>query len=393
MRTNDPLIAPVLRPGAVIAVEANGDPRQQAFQRALAGQMGNTMQGDVLGKLSDGNFLVRVAGVAARMQLPQGAQAGTPVQLTLVALHPRPTFQVGASGLTSVAHAEPDTPPPAGGGPALPDGDTAAESLAARTPLTRAGEGLAGGTPLTRTAALHASLAPPQAQLAAGGQSADTTLSPAARTISTVLAAAMKADPPLTAVKGQDPLLPQPTPDAPRIAAALQQAMTKSGLFYESHVAEWAQGQRAMTDLSSEPQMVQARAGTPFVATEPATAQFISLQLSSQEQGQVAWHGQLWPGQPMQWQIQKDAPKREHQADGEEASTWQSRLRLRFAQLGELDARIVLDGQRLHVRLRADSEAARARLDEHASRLLEALEAAGTPLASLAIRSTGKVDD
>ncbi len=144
-------------------------------------------------------------------------------------------------------------------------------------------------------------------------------------------------------MKGQDPLLPQPTPDAPRIAAALQQAMTKSGLFYESHVAEWAQGQRAMTDLSSEPQMVQARAGTPFVATEPATAQFISLQLSSQEQGQVAWHGQLWPGQPMQWQIQKDAPKREHQADGEEASTWQSRLRLRFAQLGELDARIVLD--------------------------------------------------
>jgi hypothetical protein len=68
--------------------------------------------------------------------------------------------------------------------------------------------------------------------------------------------------------------------------------------------------------------------------TDPATAQLINLQLNAHEQGRVAWQGQLWPGQDLQWEIERDPPdadgKRSGSGNGESASTWQSSLRLRF---------------------------------------------------------------
>ena len=49
-------------------------------------------------------------------------------------------------------------------------------------------------------------------------------------------------------------------------------------------------------------------------------------------------------------------------------------------------ARLVLSGDQLHIRLDAADAQARALLDAHRARLAEALDAAGTPLATLAIQ-------
>jgi len=351
------------------AIVPAADPRQQAFQRAFAGMVGQSMQAEVLSKLPDGSFVVRVNDMAARMPLPTNAQPGMQVPLTLVAINPRPTFQV-ETGKGAPAFAE--------AGPPLQEGASAQSAPLAFLEGRQAAA-------LTRSAALLAQ-ANSMTQLGAGpANDANTSISRAGKLLGDVIAAAQKSDTPATAALGRTPLLAGPSADAGRIAGALQEGMAKSGLFYESHVAEWAQGTRAKAELAAEPQ-AQGRMPSP---TEPNTAQFINMQLTAHEQARVAWQGQLWPGQDMRWEIERDAPEGKHGGaqDGAEASTWQSRLTLRFGELGELSARVVLSGGQLHIRLDAASADAGQRLQAGRARLEQALDAAGTPLSTLAIHA------
>ncbi|HZV67418.1 MAG TPA: flagellar hook-length control protein FliK, partial [Telluria sp.] len=171
----------------------------------------------------------------------------------------------------------------------------------------------------------------------------------------------------------------------------------KSGLFYESHVADWADGKRTLAELAQEPQMQRApapeagpRGAAP--AADPATAQFINLQLSAGEQGRVAWLGQVWPGQQMQWEIEKDAPDSRAKQGEAAAPGWRSGLRLRFPQLGEIGATVTLAGGQLRIALEAGSGEVGGLLRSQAATLAAALEAAGAPLSSLTVRAAGERD-
>jgi hypothetical protein len=356
-------LSQVARAAATVPV---ADPRQQAFQRAFAGMVGQSMQAEVLSKLPDGSFVVRVNDTAARMPLPASAQVGSQVALTLVAVTPRPTFQVG-SGAPAFAEA----------GPAPEEGKTAG----AQAPLAwLQGKDAAA---LVRSSALLAQTRT-MAGLGAGAASdANTSISSAGKTLGDIIAAAQNAGTPATAALGRTPLLGAASLDAGSIAGALQEGMGKSGLFYESHVAEWAQGARSMSDLAQEPQ-AQGRMPSP---SDPATAQFINMQLTAHEQARVAWQGQLWPGQEMRWEVERDASEGGAAGGDEEAGTWQSRLTLRFGALGEVAARVVLSGDQLHIRLDAASADAGQRMGAQRARLEQALEAAGMPLSTLAIHA------
>jgi hypothetical protein len=348
-----------------------GDPRQQAFTRALAGLVGQSLQADVMTKLPDGSFVVRVNDMAARMPLPPGAQTGTQVPLTLVALTPRPTFQVRTDqGGAAFAEA----------GPELPEG---ASPQSAPLAYLEGKEAAA----LTRTAALLAGTRS-MARLPSGAaDGANASISTAGKALGDVIAAAQKADTQASAAVGRTPLLAAPSGDADAIAQALKDGLGKSGLFYESHVAEWAEGARSRADLAAEP---QARGMPP--PTDPNTAQFINLQLNAHEQGRVAWQGQLWPDRDMHWDVERDAHSGQNgdQADG---TTWRSSLRLRFGALGDVAARVVLSGDRLHIRLDAPDAGIKHLLDTHRTRLAQALDAAGTPLAQLAIHAAHEDGD
>src|SRR5438094_50310 len=153
-------LAQVARLAAASPLVPVGDPRQQAFQRALAGQLGQTLPAAVLARLDDGSYLVRVADMAAR-----------------------------------------------------------------------------------------------------------------------------KVDNPATAALARTPLLGAPTAELDQIAGALRRGLEHSGLFYESHVAELAQGARPLAELAAEPQAK----GQMRSAVDPDTAQFINLQLGAHEQGRAAW--------------------------------------------------------------------------------------------------------
>ena len=439
-------VSPVGRAQAVTSLEGVGDARQEAFQRSLAGLLGKSLQGEVLSKLTDGSFIVRVAGASARMLLPPGAQVGSQVPLTLVAVNPRPTFEIG-SGQAARAYSEAGPallPGPAGAaaraaplvyleggtGPA-PAGQPAAAAAGTARPLAEAGPPGASlrGAALPATA-LPATALPAAAQAGAAGplaaaagadpaaarpaslaaallekaplipadqlpaldpKSAPASLSDAAKVIASVLTTALKTENPPTAIIARTPLVAAPMVQPEHLAAALKDAIGKSGLFYESHVAEWADGKRSSAELAQEPQMQRAAApeGGPrpqSPAADPATAQFINLQLLAGEQGRVAWLGQVWPGQQMQWEIDKDAPD-SRGSEGEAAGPgWRSGLRLRFPLLGDIGATVTLAGGQLRIALEAGSGEVGGLLRGHAGTLAAALEAAGTPLSSLTVR-------
>lgn len=363
-----PRLDSVRPPGAVdpaARLEAVGDPRQEAFQRSLGAMLGKTMQGEVLARLTDGNFLVKVAGTPARMPLPAGAQVGAEVALKLIALDPRPAFEVGAGVAGKSMLVYPD---------ATQQG----------APLRAAAQGavVAGQVSL-----------PAAAQPAAGPATSSTTqLSETARVLATVLGTALNTPNAQSAIVGRVPLAPAPGVIPAQMAAALKDAIGTSGLFYESHVAEWADGKRDLADLLREPQMRTAPGSAEPAArqgasmADPATAQLINLQLATHEQARVSWQGQAWPGQYLHWEVSKDAPEQDPGPDGGGEPAWRSGVRLRFPLLGEVAGTIVIAGGRLHIQLQAGSEESGALLRRHAAALTTALDAAGTPLSSLDIQ-------
>jgi hypothetical protein len=394
-------VAPVGRATPAAGAPALGDARQQEFERALAGQLGKSMRAEVLTRLTDGSFLVKVAGTQARMMLPSNPQPGSEVQLTLVALNPRPSFQLGTAPGSAPFAAFVDSQPH----PAVP---ASPSESALYAPGARAS---GSATPMQRAASLFAD-APAAYQLSdVDPASSHATLSAAARAISSVLALASSAAHPQTAIIAPLPLLDGRPTDPARLGAALKGAIDASGLFYESHVAEWSAGKRPLADLLREPQMQRAPAsgaarpnaesapaafaalagpGSAPYASDPAIAQFINLQLASQEQGRIQWQGQLWAGQPMSWEISRDPPERGGQPPGGDdppEPPWRSALRLRFPQLGEIRASVVLAGDQLHIQLQAGSGEVGGLLRARAGELQHALEASGNTLASLTVDS------
>jgi hypothetical protein len=361
-------IAPVDPAKAALPV---ADSRQEAFDRSMASLTGRTVPVAVLAKLADGNFLVRVAGNAAKMPLPEGAQVGTEIPLKVVPGDPRAAFQ-----LTGALPKTPLTYSASGAAAPLP-GSADLDSLPTAD-LSR----LAAKTIVASNAALNQAPVDPKTA---------PQLSTTGRVLGDVMAAALKLPQPAEARIATAPIASAPTADTQKIADGLQHAIDKSGMFYESHLAEWADGARPLAELKGEPQMATGRqameAVRQGVPADPATAQLISQQLSTQEQGRVNWQGQLWPGQAMQWEIARDAPESHGRggSDDEGTAPWRSKLTLRFAALGELGAKIVLSGDQVHIRLQAGSDASGEVLRAYAARLQDALAAAGTPVATLAI--------
>ncbi len=192
---------------------------------------------------------------------------------------------------------------------------------------------------------------------------------------------------------GKAALMATPGADPAGVAQKLRDAVASSGLFYESHVAEWAEGKRPLASLLLEPQMQRAAQGDAArTGTDLASAQLINLQLHTHEQARVQWQGEAWPGQQMQWDIRRDAPEGQQQdgAEADEATAWRSSVRFQFPLLGDLAAQVVLQGGRVAIQLQAGSEDSAATLRQHAARLEAALDAAGWPLTSLSI--AGKAD-
>jgi hypothetical protein len=143
--------------------------------------------------------------------------------------------------------------------------------------------------------------------------------------------------------------------------------------------------QRMTQQQASSEAMTRAMAGGPDLSA----AQMINLQLHTQEQGKVQWHGVAWPGQPMQWDVEREQNEGRSRGRGEpdEPPVWRSGARFSFPLLGKVAASITLVGDQVHVAMQSGTDETAAELRAWSGMLQRALEADGAPLASLKIDS------
>lgn len=207
-------------------------------------------------------------------------------------------------------------------------------------------------------------------------------------------------------------------PDAKQLAGALRTALGNSGLFYESHQAQWIRGERSTMQLLVEPQnqLTGRSAATPganpaaqmnedVVAPPPsgsgqsgaaqtkATADsglpiarellpLVQQQLHALETHQLNWVGQAWPGQEMLWEIHGE-PERQNGQQGERQ--WSTEVELALPGLGNVRASLVLGNGGLHLTLIAADLATVEMFNRNLPHLRNSLAEAKVPLISAII--------
>ena len=205
-------------------------------------------------------------------------------------------------------------------------------------------------------------------------------------------------------------LLDQPTANPTELALALRTALVRSGLFYESHLANWAVGQDTLDGLMQEPQNRPAAEAARTPAT-PATAlallnpaeiadpkpvnpmlTLLSQQLQVLESPQFAWHGELWPGQMLEWQVRRETDPQANDAAADNAqeteSGWESHLKLSLPQLGTVEVHIKLDTrQAFSIRMVPEQRETAPLLQQNQARLIDQLTAAGCTLNTLTVQN------
>lgn len=359
---------------AATTVVSSTDARLEVFRRLNQIAIGRELQATVDAMLDDGTFLVKVADTSARMALPVGTKVGDTMSMVFIAKDPRPTFLLTQQQ---------------------------------------------GSTP--------------------------ASLSTTARLVDHLLQSAQQEGAP-TAVTTRIPLVLSPAAMEPKqVAAALQNALSASGLFYESHLHDWISGTRPATELAREPQAqlsgslkppqpataqdvanvdlarlaanmkeigegahkllslireaqvqpantaaidadVIAPTQSALPTVEPEAARLINLQLSALEHQMVRWQGQLWPGMPMEWEVQEDKPEGGGAQPDTPPSTWTSTVRFELPNLGGVSATIRLVGDRVHVQVNTQTEDSATTVRAFGGMLADALDAAGTPLDSLLVK-------
>lgn len=192
-------------------------------------------------------------------------------------------------------------------------------------------------------------------------------------------------------------------PDVQQLASQLKEALSNSGLFYESHQAQWLEGGRSTAQLMQEPQN-QNIAGNPAPAASQAASHnsgagmiaaqqnnalpsipqhlqpLVQQQLNALETGQIIWQGQVWPGQEMQWEIHEQPSHGGNNA--ESGRQWVTQLHLDLPNLGPVTAMLRFNAAGLSLTLDAAAGNTRALLGNASSQLVASLSDAGIPVVS-----------
>lgn len=135
---------------------------------------------------------------------------------------------------------------------------------------------------------------------------------------------------------------------------------------------------------NSEPASTAGTSSTTAAAPIPERIlHLVGQQLDALATQQFVWHGQVWPGQTMEWEIED--PTGGQGPDGQEAPDWNTTLRLTMPQLGQIEARLKLHGSGVTIRLLAQEPAARATLAAEQATLARGLDGAHVPLLGLSV--------
>lgn len=201
-----------------------------------------------------------------------------------------------------------------------------------------------------------------------------------------------------------------------QIARSLIQNISQSGLFYESHIKAYTDGQFKLADIRQEPQAqansnnantTQTQQGAnapnqqaqtanqggantnlsnitqqtstnlaantnpnaantaqnlqsalPTPGVDPNTHNIVRQQLEVLADQSIQWRGEAWPGAEMQWRIQRNHYEDQNPDNdvNEDQAQWQTNLKLRLPSLGDINANIGINGNKIFLNIQAQED-------------------------------------
>lgn len=198
-------------------------------------------------------------------------------------------------------------------------------------------------------------------------------------------------------------------PDTTVLAAKLHESLSQSGLFYESHQAQWIAGSRSTAQLLQEPQnqlpipdrtVIEGTGNTANSTTAPQenvisniSNQLLPLvqqQLNALETRQVFWQGHAWTNQRMDWEIHEEGSHKNTSGYEEAGKQWATQVRLDLPNLGEVAAMLRFNSNGLSITLDASVAGTRALFGSASSQLTAALAERGITVSSNLVAPHGK---
>ncbi|MBU5613602.1 flagellar hook-length control protein FliK [Geomonas azotofigens] len=187
-----------------------------------------------------------------------------------------------------------------------------------------------------------------------------------------------------------EPLVEHPEQAIAQLAGRLKESLTQNGLFYESHLAQWALGGLSLKELLKEPQGKLSRLlsdGEGRSAEDAAggaiadgrTLPLIKEQLHLLNTGVLVWQGEAWPGQEMKLVVGEGSAEQWEQ--GIEAN-----LSLELPRLGGVAAKLRFTPEGIDVELVCDRPGASELLRQASGELRSSLAGQGLHLNKMAAK-------
>jgi hypothetical protein len=167
----------------------------------------------------------------------------------------------------------------------------------------------------------------------------------------------------------------QTSVNASSIAKTLKTAIELSGLFYESHLADFKEGKRSLKDLLKEPQ------------NQPDfdSSQVVAKQLDIFEKQSIQWGGAIWEGQHMDWEVGRDDP-RAHTKDSGKSHSITTTLNLYLPNLKKVCANLKMQNGVLSIQISAESPSSEEILKDGSRTLASRIQDNGQKIGTFLIK-------
>ncbi|HOP40257.1 MAG TPA: flagellar hook-length control protein FliK [Geobacteraceae bacterium] len=311
---------------------------------------GQQVRGDVLARLSDNTYLVKISGNIYRTELPEPIRPGSTLALTFRGSEPRPEFSLQR--------------------------DPTKSSPVRISPVTAW---------LTETIGNSPRQPSPQSLTNIGT------------------------------------LLESPATNTAALATSLRNALAFSGIFYESHLAQWLLGERLLNDIQKESRlrlafMAKNIKKTESVKTifeklglvpgddnplntgpsekgattepprlpgldEPHSSPLVRQQLETLLSSIFRWQGMAWENQDMEWEVEKQEKK----DDREENQSWRTTIRLQLPNLGSINATLMIAEDGIHGKITTGLSATRHEMQKELAYLERTMADSGLILKDMVI--------
>lgn len=399
------LTSKIEAPTVVNAIEAI---KQELVLKLTQTGIGNRLQGEVIAKLPDGSFIAKIADLPVHVELPRNPAIGQKISLSISQILPHPVFTLHqtdqAASLVSVKSVagKPETPfhdyirQLSVERQSPPQQTEQHEEHNTNTASANNNKSVNNSKNIISNVPIRDAKSATVTTMAAVTPEAE--LSPAARLISQVLKE-QSGSQALAQIRAPKALLTlqqlalSPAQMSAQFAQEIRQNLQSSGLFYESHIADWLNNKRGIAELKQEPQAQLPIA--PATADETVLqhltkdqheqlSQLVNQQLNLLDQQRLQYQGWLTPNIAFHWDLEAQEQASPHSATSQDESEkiWNSKLEVNLPELGKVSIMLTLRRNKLELNLQGNRVDTINRLNASFPELASQMHASGTDIVS-----------